>query len=116
MKPEMQNIKMKKQEQQVTLDGKEIINQPNLGHFHYSAIKVLKEFYWDFSPTGLSLVELRQKLRTEMSKNTVATAVSDLYQEHMIMLIAKDVGPTKRRKYYKMTEKGALFFEQINKR
>ena len=107
---------MIKKEQQVTLFGKEITNQPNLGHFPYSVMRVLREFYEDFSLNGISLVELKRSLRVEMSKNTISTAVLELHDNRMIMLVAKDVGPTKRRKYYKITERGAVLWEQISKR
>lgn len=86
-------------------------NTTNLGVFNLSKKVVLELFYLDFSDTGLSLVELERKLLNRMSCNTISRSLDYLKKAELIGLTAKNVGPTKRRKYYKITERGTVAYE-----
>jgi len=103
---------MIKKEQQVTLEGKDIIIPPRLGVFTLSRKLLLKAFYDDYSDIGLSLVELKKKLRNTMCENTLLLGMQFLKETNYITLVLRSVGPTRRRKYYKITELGAKIWEQ----
>lgn len=111
-----------KEEKQQTLFNRKINNKPpicngpNLDHLPRTKIRVLGEFYTDFTSTGLCLFELERKLHLVMSKNSVISALQWLSDFSLISLVARNVGKTKRRKYYKITESGVLTWERINKR
>jgi len=77
----------------------------------FTLFKVLKAFYDDYTEIGLSMVELKKILRNDMSPNSMINSIKTLLLNDSIALCMRNVGPTKRRKYYKLTEKGAKYFE-----
>ena len=70
---------------------------------------ILEKFYLDFSETGISITTFINK--TDISENTISRVIQKLLKKGYIKLIARNVGPTKRRKYYKISEEGANYWE-----
>lgn len=108
-----------KKEVQLSLEGNNITTKfgsLEKGVYHKKSVfKVLKAFYDDYTEIGLSRVELKKILKMEMCSNTISNGLLSLEMKGFVSLCTKDVGPTKRRKYYKITEKGASIWERFIK-
>lgn len=101
-------------EQQQTLyptQGKGNNNTTKFGVFTYSRKLMLQTFYKDRvfagdNYLGLSLVELNQQLGSMLCTNTIQSSLNYLKHHKFVLLVLRGVGETRRRKYYKLTEKG----------
>lgn len=105
-------------ETQQTLDGKTNNIHANWGVFTLHRKQILEFFYNDYTEQGISLVELERFFvdKKGFGFRTLERAVKYLKLKKYISMVAKNVGPTKRRKYYKITELGALAFESLGNR
>lgn len=111
-------------EQQSTIDGKILLYPPQvwgiyLKHWNQKNDKiwlVLRELYMNVRP--LSSVEIGQYIRKKevINDKSIEKGIKRLVDNGFIKLLAKGVGPTKRRNYYIITDKGSSLYEMhINK-
>jgi len=72
---------------------------------------IFNMFFFDESETGLCRPFIEKK--TRIHENSINRVFKKLLNEELIALIAQNVGPNKRRKYYKITEKGEEAWRQM---
>jgi len=111
-------LKQTKQTSQITLNGQVATTPTITGNYgdRYLTInyfKLLEVFYLDFSDYGISRKTLQN---LGFAENTSDRILKRLLRLNYIKVIAKNVGPNKCMKYYKITEEGAVHFESFEKK
>ena len=99
-------------EKQNTLTGQTNNITTKLWYLGLKGRLILKAFNYDYTERGMSLVELSKKFGFDIHENTLISYIRKFKEQGLISLTARNVGPTHRRKYYKITKKGALFYDR----